>query len=129
MSIYAGPVWEVGGTGNPGIVRTRDNWTAWRARRRGSNRYPTDRTGTTAVIGLSVIPAHCVPGSAGGDDVGWGDRALLTIDRRDPDYRCPIPADDPAGTLIIDVSAARALAAALTEWADGVTARPEEATR
>ncbi|WP_347042037.1 hypothetical protein [Brachybacterium nesterenkovii] len=126
MSIYAGPVWEVGGNHHPGVVRTRDNWTAWRAKRTGSNRYPTSRTGVSAVIGLSIIPAHCVPGSTGWEEEGWGDRARLTIDRWDPDYRRPMVANDPAGTLTIDVTAARALAAALTEWADGVTTHPEE---
>ncbi|WP_087485539.1 hypothetical protein [Brachybacterium massiliense] len=124
MSIYAGPFWEVGGRGNPGSVRTRDSVKDYAAGRRGANRYPTDHTGSVAVIGLSVIPDHCVPGNDEGDE--WGDRCRLTIDRWDPKWKQPMAVPDAGGSLILDIPAARALAAALAEWADGATASPKE---
>lgn len=125
MSIYAGPGWEVGGRGNPGTVRTRDTVTDWNAGRRGNNGYPTDKTGVNAVLSLSIIPEYCVPGHENGMGEAWGDRCRLSVDRWHPKYRRPMAIDDPARDLILDVPAARALAAALTEWADGATVAPK----
>lgn len=126
MSIYSGPIWEIGGRGNPGNVRTRDSINDYAAGRRGANRYPTDRSGSAATIDLSIIPDHCVPGN----DEGWGsecgDRLRLGINRWHPDYRRPMAVPDAGGTLILDVAAARALAAALAEWADSATVHPKE---
>jgi hypothetical protein len=126
MSIYAGPDWSIGGRGNPGTVRTRDTVSDWTHGRRGSNTYPTDRSGVTAEIGISIIPDHCVPGHDDAWGEAWGDRCRFSIDRWHPDFKRPMQVADPGGCLILDVPAARALAAALTEWADGATVHPKE---
>lgn len=129
MSIYAGPTWEIGGRRGPGKVRTRDNAREYEKKgaRLGSNRYPTDRTGSLAAIRISIIPCHCVPGHEDDDEEHqYGDRCLLTVARATSGYRSPMIVDDPGGELILDVPAARALAAALTDWADRATVTPRK---
>lgn len=131
MSIYAGPTWEIGGRRGPGKIRTRDNVREHEKKgtRPGSNQYPTDHTGSLAAISISIIPPHCVPGHEDSDEAHqYGDRCLLAVARSTPGYPSPMIIDDPGGELILDVPAARALATALTEWANRATNTPRDTT-
>jgi len=136
VSIWASHNDEVGRTttetGWPeefdGSVRTyADGW---------SNHYPTDDVEKPAAVSLAEIPPWCVPGHGeasegrGADDPEYSENpgpwlrmSLLTQSRRRDDGHPVIP---DGATVVINPDAARALAAALTAWADGGHTMPKE---
>lgn len=103
-----------------GVVRTRDGWDGG-----GVNQYPTDDSGLHAEIGLSVIPSWCVPGHSKELDCVHGDRLRMEIMRGDTHEDAYMP-NDPARELILDRTAARALAVRLLLWAEAATVEPTE---
>jgi len=126
VSIWASHNDEVGRTttetGWPeefdGSVRTyADGW---------SNHYPTDDVEKPAAVSLAGIPPWCVPGHRADEHLEhpgpWLRMSLLTQSRR----RDGGPVIPDGATVVINPAAARALAAALTAWADGGHTMPKE---
>jgi hypothetical protein len=128
MSIWQSTV-DVGTTGDfpltfDGTVRTyADGW---------SNHYPTDDVELPAAVGLAQLAPHCVPGhlddaydedGPNGRPGPWLCMHMITQSRR---RAAGAPRSIDGSTVLLNPDAARALAAALTAWADGGHTMPIE---
>lgn len=94
-----------------------------------SNHYPTPDVEKPAFIGTASIPPWCVPGhqdEAADEDMATGPWLRVHVVTWNDEYDRPMIAD--GATVILDVDAARSLAAELLSWADGEHIEPKEPT-
>ena len=95
----------------PGEVRSyAEGW---------SNHYPTDDVEKPAFVGTASIPPWCVPGhfdDPASEDMATGPWLRLHVATWNEDYGMPMIAN--GATVILDVEAARSLAAELLSWAE-----------
>lgn len=90
-----------------------------------SGHYPTTDD-KPASVGTSSIPSYCIPGHADELDDGSGPWLRLSVSIWHDEFRRPMIAD--GATVVLDVEAARSLAADLLEWADQEHVTPREET-